>query len=148
MTIFRRLYLHTEGKHAQMKPTIHFRACYTSMRIRGPTSRSKIQANNGSPRENTLSTKPKADTRIQGPNDMLNPLNFWGTPTSQHREPTRSPQTEDGARRPQKRVDQTPGSPDPLLGPIRPIFLLQTLTTFPTSALDGTTPKADAKIHT
>src|SRR6185369_11325413 len=30
-----------EGNHAQMKPTKQFRACYTSMRIREPTSRSK-----------------------------------------------------------------------------------------------------------
>ena len=30
-----------EGNHAQMKPKVHFRACYTSMGIRGPTSRSK-----------------------------------------------------------------------------------------------------------
>ena len=30
-----------EGNHAQMKPTLQFRACYTSMRIREPTSRSK-----------------------------------------------------------------------------------------------------------
>jgi len=41
MTIFRRPCLHMEGNHAQMKPKVHFRACYTSMRIRGPTSRSK-----------------------------------------------------------------------------------------------------------
>ena len=30
-----------ERNHAQMKPTLQFRACYTSMRIREPTSRSK-----------------------------------------------------------------------------------------------------------
>ena len=30
-----------EGNHAQMNPKVHFRACYTSMGIRGPTSRSK-----------------------------------------------------------------------------------------------------------
>ena len=30
-----------EGNHAQMKPTVQFRACYMSMRIRGPTSGSK-----------------------------------------------------------------------------------------------------------
>jgi hypothetical protein len=41
MTIFRRPCLHTEGNHAQMKPKVHFRACYTSMKIRGPTSRRK-----------------------------------------------------------------------------------------------------------
>ena len=41
MTVFRRLGLHTEGNHAQMNPKVHFRACYTSMGIRGPTSRSK-----------------------------------------------------------------------------------------------------------
>ena len=147
MTIFRRPCLHTEGNHAQLKPTIHFRVCYTSMRIRGPTSRSKIQANNGSPRENTLSTKPKADTRIQGQNDMLNPLNIWGTPRSQHRTPTGSPQIEDGTRWPQKGVGRTPRSPDPLLGLIRPIFLLQTPTASPTPAPDGTTSKVHPRIH-
>ena len=41
MTIFRRPCLHMEGNHAQMKPTLQFRACYTSMRIIEPTSRSK-----------------------------------------------------------------------------------------------------------
>ena len=41
MTIFRRPCLHMEGNHAQMKPTLQFRACYTRMRIREPTSRSK-----------------------------------------------------------------------------------------------------------
>ena len=41
MTIFRRPCLHMEGNHAQMKPTVQFRACYMSMRIREPTSRSK-----------------------------------------------------------------------------------------------------------
>ena len=30
-----------EGNHAQMKPTLQFRACYKIMRIREPTSRSK-----------------------------------------------------------------------------------------------------------
>ena len=30
-----------EGNHVQMKPTLQFRACYMSMRIREPTSRSK-----------------------------------------------------------------------------------------------------------
>ena len=41
MTVFRRSCLHMEGNHAQMKPIVQFRACYTSMRIREPTSRSK-----------------------------------------------------------------------------------------------------------
>ena len=33
--------MHTEGNHAQIKPTLQLRACYMSMRIREPTSRSK-----------------------------------------------------------------------------------------------------------
>ena len=41
MTVFRRPCLHMERNHAQMKPTLQFRACYMSMRIREPTSRSK-----------------------------------------------------------------------------------------------------------
>ena len=41
MTIFRRPCLHMEGNHAQIKPTLQLRACYMSMRIREPTSRSK-----------------------------------------------------------------------------------------------------------
>ena len=49
------------------------------------------------PRENILPTKPEVDTMIQGTNDKLNPLNFRGTPTSQHGEPTGSAQAEDGA---------------------------------------------------
>jgi len=126
-----------------MKPTIHFGVCYTSMRIRGPTSRSKIQANNGSPRENTLPKKPEADIRIRRPNEKLNPLNFRGTPTSQNREPT----DRRWGRRPQKGIGRTPGSPDPLLGLIRPIFLLQTPTASPTPAPDGTTSKVHPRIH-
>ena len=41
MTIFRRPCLHMEGNNAQINPTLQFRACYMSMRIREPTSRSK-----------------------------------------------------------------------------------------------------------
>ena len=41
MTVFKRPCLQMEGNHAQMKPTVQFRACYMSMRTREPTSRSK-----------------------------------------------------------------------------------------------------------
>ena len=61
-----------------MKPKVHFRACYTSIRIRGPTSRSKLAQDH----EKRHFYKPEEDTRIQGPNDVPNQQNFRGTQRS------------------------------------------------------------------
>ena len=127
-----------------MKPKVHFRACYTSMRIRGPTSRSK----SAQAQEKTHFRQNQKQTQgSKGQMTSLTHLTFGehpqantGSPQGVHR-PNMGP---DGIR---KGSAEPFGSPDPLLGPIRPIFLLQTPTASPTPAPDGTTSKVHPRIH-
>ena len=82
----------------------------------------------------------------KAPHAMLNPYNFRPTTTNQNKGPTRSSPTEEGPKRPPQRVGRPPRSPDPLLGPIRPIFLQQTPIALPTLAPDGSTSEVHTRI--
>ena len=84
----------------------------------------------------------------KAPHAMLNPHNFRPTPINRNKGPTRSSPTEEGPERPQQWVGRPPGSPDPLLGPIRPIFLQQTPTALPMPAPDGSTSEVHIRIST
>ena len=105
MTIFRRPCLHMEGNHAQMKPTVQFRACYISMRIREPTSRSK----SAQAQEKTHFRQNQKQTQgSEGQMTSLTHLTFRGHPQDN----TESPQ---GVHRPKMGPDGLrKGSAEPL----------------------------------
>ena len=96
MTVFRRPCLHMEGNHAQMKPTLQFRACYMSMRIREPTSRSKsTQA-----QEKTHFRQSQKQTQgSEGQMSSLTHLTFGEHPQANTGSPHRPKMGPDGLRK-------------------------------------------------
>ena len=81
----------------------------------------------------------EVDTRIQGPNDIPNQTKLQGNTKEQHQGPPISCPEEGGPEGVPFGAGQPTGSPDPLLGPNRPIFGLQTPTALPMPAPDGST---------
>ena len=124
MTVFRRPCLHMEGNHAQMKPTLQFRACYTSMRIRGPTSRSK----SAQAQEKTHFRQSQKQTQgSEGQMSSLTHLTFGEHPHAN----TGSPQ---GVHRPKMGPDGLRKGPAEPLGRPTP-FWAQSGPTFSCSSL-------------
>ena len=133
-----------EENHAQIKIKVHFKALYESTRIGGPHHKS-IQP--PSPSKKDTSDKSEADTRIQGPNDIPNHTKLQGNTKEQHQGPPTSCPKEGGPEGVPFGAGQPTGSPDPLLGPNRPIFDLQTPTALLILAPEGSTSEVDSRIH-
>ena len=112
-----------EGNHAQMKAKVHFKECYTSMRIRGPISRSKsAQAQETHFRQNQKQTQGS-----KGQMTSLTHLTFGEHPQAN----TRSPQ---GVHRPKMEPDGLRKGPAEPLGRLTP-FWAQSGPTFSCSPL-------------
>ena len=93
------------------------------------------------------SDKPEADIRIHGPNDIPNQTKLQGNTKEQHQGPPISCPEEGGLEGVPFGAGRHTGSPDPLLGPNRPIFGLQTPTALLMLAPDGSTSEVDSRIH-
>ena len=101
-----------EGNHAQMKPTLQFRACYMSMRIREPTSRSK----SAKAQEKTHFRQSQKQTqRSEGQMSSLTHLTFGEHPHAN----TGSPQ---GVHRPKMGPDGLRKGPVEPLGRLTPFL--------------------------
>ena len=133
-----------EENHAQTKIKVHFKALYESTRIGGPNHKS-IQPPR--PSKMTLLTNQRQIQGSKGQMTHQTKQNFRGTQRGNSRAHLSVVQMKEALRGRHLGAGRPTGLPEPLLGPNRPIFGLQTPTALLILAPDGFTSEVYSRIH-